>query len=161
MPRQVLSEDELKALLAADLDSVRAQNRLWFWIRSSFILCYLTAMLVGLAFFPERILAKFHLPAEMPKRIIDDYLDLRVMTVIGATALYLFSYWRQWYFSYVALGAVLLAIGNLINDIFTLYIYARSDALLTIQIIIALRMVIVGLLVMNFLGTRNEFKQLG
>lgn len=161
MPRHVLSDDELKALLAADLDALRVQNRRWFWFRSGFILCYLAAMLVGLIFYPDRLLSKFNLPLEMPKRIIDDYIDLRVFTVLSATAFYLVSYWRQWYFSYVALSAVLLAIGNLINDFFTLYIYARSDALFTIQLIIMLRAVIIGFLIMNFLGTRNEMRRLG
>lgn len=160
MSRRLLSDDELKALLAADLDAVRAQNRRWFWLRSSFVLCYIAAMLAALILFPDKVLSKFQLPSEMPKRIIDDYLDLRVMTVLGATALYLFSYWRQWYFSYVALTAVLLAIGNLINDVFTLYVYTRPEALLTIQIIIGVRLIIIGFLAMNFLSTRNEIRRL-
>jgi hypothetical protein len=160
MSRSLLTDEEVKALLAAEFDDVRAQNRKWFWLRSSFVLCYVAVMIAGLIFFPERILSKFNLPDEMSAQVTEKFLLLRITTVLAATMLYLFSYWRNWYFSHVALAAVLVAIGNLINDTFTFYIYTRPDAWFVVQAVVALRLFIIVLLVMNFLGARNEFRRL-
>lgn len=157
---QILSDDELKALLAADLDTVRANNRRWFWIRSTVVLIYIAAMTITLLFFPGIVLARFDFPQEIPHGITEDYLLLRAVTVIAATVLYLFSYLRQWYFSYVALAAILIAVGNFVNDFFSLYIFIRPDAIPTLIAILCLRVLIILLLVLNFLSTRHEIRRL-
>ncbi len=156
--RNILSEEEVKALLAADLETVRAQNRLWFWLRSGFILCYVTAMIAALLLVPERIFSKFDIPAQMQHTWLDDYVWLRIVTIIGMTVLYLVSYWRSWYFPFVALAAVLIAAGNLINDFFSLYVFVKPEALGVVQFIIGLRILILGFLVMNFLGARKDVR---
>ena len=117
--RHILSEDEVKALLAADLETVKAQNSFWFWLRSGFILCYVTAMIAALLLVPERIFSKFDIPAPLQHALTHEYVMFRILTIVAMTILYLVSYWRSWYFPFVALAAVLVAVGNLINDFFT------------------------------------------
>ena len=158
--RQVLSEEELAALLAADLETVRAQNRFWFWVRSGFVLVYIGFMLAALLLAPDRIFAKFDIPEQLLHALTHEYVTLRVVTVVAMTALYLLSYWRGWYFPYVALAAVLIAAGNLINDFFSLYIFVKPEAMMMVQIIIAVRVLIVVFLVMNFVGARKDFNVL-
>lgn len=156
----ILSEEELKALLAADLDAVRAQNRFWFWLRSGFVLVYIAAMVAALLLIPDRIFSKFDLPEQLVPAMTHEYVTLRLVTVLSMTALYLVSYWRNWYFPFVALAAVLIAIGNLINDFFSLYVFVKPEAMLTVQVIIAVRVFILVLLTMNFLGARKDLRLL-
>lgn len=154
----VLSEEELKALLAADLETVRAQNRLWFWVRSGFVLVYIGAMLAALLLAPDRIFAKFDIPEQLVHALTHEYVTLRIVTVVAMTTLYLVSYWRGWYFPFVALAAVLIAAGNLINDFFSLYVFVKPEAMTLVQIIIAVRVLIIVFLIMNFVGARKDVR---
>lgn len=157
MTRPILNEDELNALLAMGVSVQRqGQRHFWFMARTLFVLCYIAAITLAVILFPDRILAKFNFPAALPPFASYDYLVLRVVTLVAAAALYCFSYWRDWYFSYVALGAVLMALGNLVNDYFTLYIYTRPDALMTVQAIMALRCFNIVLLIINFTSSRKK-----
>lgn len=159
MKRKVLTEEELKELLAADLSDVHQQNRRWFWARTSFCLAYIVAMVIGLTFFPDRIFAKFNLPEESASIITGSYVQLRLLVVCGATIVYLASYYFNRYFQYVSLAAVLIAIGNLVNDYFTVYVYTKPENIVPILVISAFRIVMVIFLYANFrFSLKNDLR---
>lgn len=150
MKRKVLTEEELNALLAADLDAMDQQNRRWFWIRTGLCLAYIIAMMIGLMAFPDRIFAKFNLPEESAAVVTGSYVQFRLMVLAAATVIYLASYIWDRYFSYVAFAAILIAVGNLVNDYFTVYVYAKPDSMGVVYVISALRILIIFLLYANF-----------
>ncbi len=150
MKRKVLTDDELNALLAVDLDSMDQQNRRWFWIRTSLCLAYIVAMVLALLLFPDRIFAKFNLPDESAPIITGSYVQIRLAVILTATVLYLASYYWDRYFQYVALAAVLIAIGNFVNDYFTIYIYTKPESVGAVYLISACRVLLILLLYANF-----------
>lgn len=150
MKRKVLTEEELKELLAADLSDVQQQNRRWFWARTSFCLAYIIAMVIGLTFFPDRIFAKFNLPEESASVITGSYVQLRLLVIGTASVIYLASYYFNRYFQYVSFAAVLIAVGNLVNDYFTVYIYTKPENLVPIMVISSIRIVMIVFLYANF-----------
>ena len=150
MKRKVLTEEELTALLQVDLDALDRQNRRWFWIRTGLGLAYIVAMVIALLAFPERIFAKFNLPAESAPVIMGSYVQVRLIVIVTATIVYLASYYWDRYFQYVALAAVLIAIGNFANDYFTIYIHAKPESMGAIYLISACRILLILLLYANF-----------
>ena len=159
MTRELLTEDELKALLAADLDAMERQNKRWFWIRNALSLTYIAAMLVGLVFFPERIFAKFNLPESSAAIITGSYVQFRIAVIVVATFIYFVSYFMDRYFPYVAFAAFLIAIGNFVNDYFTIYIYAKPESTLIVYAISALRLTLIAMLYANFrFSLKAEFR---
>lgn len=150
MTRKVLTDDEMKALLAVDLLEIDNQNRRWFWIRTGFCLAYIVAMVIGLLFFRERIFAKFDLPDESAAIITGGYVHFRVAVISLMTGLYLLSYYRNWYFSYVALASLLIGIANFITDYFTIYIYAKPESIGVVALISVLRLMMIAMLYANF-----------
>ena len=107
---------------------------------------------------PDRIFAKFDIPEQLVHALTHEYVTLRIVTVVAMTTLYLVSYWRGWYFPFVALAAVLIAAGNLINDFFSLYVFVKPEAMTLVQIIIAVRVLIIVFLIMNFVGARKDVR---
>lgn len=150
MKRQVLTKEELKELLSADLTDVRQQNRRWFWARTAFCLAYIIAMVVALTFFPDRIFAKFNLPEESASIITGSYVQLRLLVIAIATFIYLASYYFDRYFQFVSFAAVLIAIGNLVNDYFTVYVYTKPENLIPILVISMFRIMMIVFLYANF-----------
>lgn len=156
MSRNTLSDDEFAAVLAAELGVIRADSKFWFWVRTGYILCYTAAIAGCVAFFPERVLSKFHLPPDVAQSMAENFIVFRVTTGCALMAGYIVSYLRGWLFPYVAFGALLVSIGNLVNDVFTLYVYVTQDALMTIEAILMLRVLIILSFLLNFLSARDR-----
>lgn len=150
MKRSVLSEKELKELLAVDLEYARTQNAKWFWIRTTIGLGYIAAMLIALTMFPERIFSRFDLPEQSIDAIRDVYIPVRIVTLVILSTAYVVSYLKQWYFPYVAFAAILISIGNLLNDYFTFYIYVAPSAEIIVYVITVARFLLIILLYLNF-----------
>jgi len=84
------------------------------------------------------------------------YVPARVFVACVATAAYLFSWFRGFYFSYVALAATLIAAANLVNDYSTIYVFVKPEAERMVQMILFVRLLVVGMLAANFFAARDD-----
>jgi hypothetical protein len=148
--RELLTKEELETLLTADLASIRKANTNWFWIRSTIGMAYISAMLIALIFFPERVFAKFNLPDQSKHVIFESYVYARISTLVVAPVIYFTSYLKQWYFPYVALTAFLVSIANFVNDYYTIYVYTLPDSYNAVYVVTACRILIITFLFINF-----------
>jgi hypothetical protein len=156
MKRDVLTDEEMRALLAAHLDARPDRRELWFALRTSFVFCYVVGALGTLLLYPDAVLGKFDLPAELYVFVKSHYVPARVFVACVATAAYLFSWFRGFYFSYVALAATLIAAANLVNDYSTIYVFVKPEAERMVQMILFVRLLVVGMLAANFFAARDD-----
>ena len=160
MKRDVLTDEEMRALLSADLSAAlqRPDERrdFWFTLRTAFVFCYIVGALGALVLFPDSVLGKFDLPTELYIFVKSHYVPARVFVVCVATAAYLYSWFRGFYFSYVALAATLVAAANLVNDYSTIYVFVKPEAERMVQMILFVRLLVVAMLAANFFAARDD-----
>ena len=156
MKRDVLTDEEMRALLAAHRDVRPDRRELWFALRTSFVFCYVVGALAMLLLYPDAVLGKFDLPTELYIFVKSHYVPARVFVVCVATAAYLYSWFRGFYFSYVALAATLVAAANLVNDYSTIYVFVKPEAERMVQMILFVRLLVVGMLAANFFAARDD-----
>jgi len=156
MKRDVLTDEEMRALLAAHRDVRPDRRELWFALRTSFVFCYVVGALAMLLLYPDAVLGKFDLPTELYIFVKSHYVPARVFVVCVATAAYLYSWFRGFYFSYVALAATLVAAANLVNDYSTIYVFVKPEAERMVQMILFVRLLVVAMLAANFFAARDD-----
>ena len=156
MKRTLLTDDEMRALLAADLEPQADRRDFWFTLRTAFVFCYVVGALGALILFPDAVLDRFDLPAELYVFVKTQYVPARIFVACIATAAYLWSWFRGFYFSYVALAATLIAAANVVNDYSTIYVFVKPEAERMVMAILALRLFVTGLLAANFFAARHD-----
>jgi hypothetical protein len=160
MKRNVLTDQEMRALLSADLSAALKKpderRDFWFTLRTAFVFCYIIGALCALVFFPDAVLGKFDLPTELYVFVKTHYLPARIFVVGVATLAYLWCWFRGFYFSYVALAAALIAAANVANDYSTIYVFVKPEAERLVMALLGLRLFVVALLAANFFAARDD-----
>ena len=160
MKRDVLTDEEMRALLSADLAAALEKpddsRDFWFTLRTAFVFCYIVGGLGALILFPDSMLGKFDLPTELYVFVKTHYIPARIFVVGVATIAYLWCWFRGFYFSYVALAAALIAAGNVVNDYSTIYVFVKPEAERLVMALLALRLFVVALLAANFFAARDD-----
>lgn len=161
MQQEFMTRKEWDALGLPEPAFARALSSPGFWLRNGFILVYLAATAFSILFCPDELLSKFHFPLHYPASMAHDYLRARLMFGTATMAIYFISYWRDWHFPAIACLSIALAAFNLFNDVITLYIFVKAEALWVVQIIIGLRVLILLFFTMNYFNAKQRVRAFG
>ena len=146
--RPVLTTEEIKALVAAGSEAVAAPAQTWFFVRAGFCVAFVTANVLSLSLFFDAVFGKFDLPAQTLS-ILLAYVALRIALAVALVPLYFVSYFKRVFFVQLSFGCILLMLANLMNDYILIYSNMRSEAFVSVAIMIFLRLVVMTLLLIN------------
>jgi len=146
--RPVLTTEEIKALAAAGSEAVAVPAQTWFFVRAGFCVAFVTANVLSLSLFFDAVFGKFDLPAQTLS-ILSAYVALRIALAVALVPLYFVSYFKRVFFVQLSFGCILLMLANLMNDYILIYSNMRSEALVSVAIMIFLRLVVMTLLLIN------------
>ncbi len=126
----------------------------WIKWRMYFLLAVSTMYLIRLIFFRDVALADFdidsgHAPA------LSAYMNWRIASSMSVIALYLFSYLRRWHFAVISWIIAGIAVVALVSDYFTVYMLTISQPPQWMTGVLALRLVVIGCLLLNALNARR------
>lgn len=147
-PRAAVSAAPAKELQLAD-----AGVDTWFKYRMLFLLVVVMAYTGKLLFFPALAAANFDLGANAAS--LQHYFQLRAGFVILVSAVYLYSYLKDWHFERLSL--VFLGVGAtaLVLDYFNAYAYLSQTPSQWVAGLIALRFLAIFCLLMNAMSARH------
>jgi uncharacterized membrane protein len=149
----LITDEELNALMGEDVSAISCTDA-WFKYRNLFLLAVVISQVVKLLFFSHLVIGNFEL-GKLDAAAFGHYLVFRACFVITISALYLFSYLKDWYFEKVSLLYVGIAITALVMDYFNAYVFLSETPLQWITGLIALRFAAVGCLLMNALNAKQ------
>lgn len=107
----------------------------------------LVLLLARLLFFPAALQSDLNLPAYMGD--MSSYFQLRGAFACVMTAVYCFSYVKDWYFSRVSLIIAALAFAGLASDFFNIYRYIHGALSAVPLLLVVARCIVVYCLFMN------------
>ena len=160
-----LTEEELIALLAPVpgqvLPAVSAERTqlaaagvdVWFKYRMIFLLAVVVAYTGKLLFFPALVAANFDLGASAVS--LDHYFQYRAGFVIVISAVYLYSYLKDWHFEQVSLLVLGVSVTALVLDYFNAYVHLSQTPAQWMAGLIALRFLAIFCLLMNAMSARH------
>ncbi|MEY3872820.1 MAG: hypothetical protein RLZZ296_1815 [Pseudomonadota bacterium] len=165
-PAQIrISEEELLALLGPvprQATSAAPAERaplagagvdIWFKYRMLFLLAVVVAYTSKLLFFPAVAAANFDLSAG--NLSMDRYFQFRAAFVVLISAVYLYSYLKDWHFEQVSLVFLGIGVTALVLDYFNAYVYLSQTPTQWIAGLIALRFIAIFCLLMNAMSARH------
>lgn len=165
-PAQIrISEEELLALLGPvprQTTTVASAERMpladvgvdvWFKYRMLFLLAVVVAYTSKLLFFPALAAVNFDLGAGTFS--LDRYFQFRAGFVILISAVYLYSYLKDWHFERVSLVFLGVGVTALVLDYFNAYVYLSQTPTQWIAGLIALRFLAIFCLLMNAMSARH------
>ena len=161
MQQEFLTPKDWDAMGLPEPAFAHALSSRGFWLRNGFVLVYLAATAFSILFCPDELLSKFHFPLHFPASAAHDYLRTRLMFGAATMAVYLISYWRDWFFPTMACLSIGLAAFNLFNDVITLYVFVKAEALWVVEIIIGLRVLIILFFTMNYFNAAQMLRRNG
>jgi hypothetical protein len=126
----------------------------WFKFRNFFLLILISAFCIKLLFFTHVAVANFA-NHERNAAELTFYFKLRALFVIAISAVYLYSYLKDWYFEKVALLYVGIAATALVMDYFNAYANLSETPLQWVSGLIALRVLAIVCLVLNAVHARQ------
>jgi hypothetical protein len=126
----------------------------WFKFRNFFLLTLISAFCIKLLFFTHVAVANFA-DHERTAADLTFYFKLRALFVIAISAVYLYSYLRDWYFDKVSLLYVGIAATALVMDYFNAYANLSETPLQWVSGLIALRLLAILCLVLNAVYARQ------
>lgn len=165
----LVTDEELHALLDAEPSTelspgnpqpIRteptAQTRVdpWFKFRNFFLLTLVSAFCIKLLFFTHVAIANFS-NHENGVADLTFYMQLRALFVIAISAVYLYSYLKDWYFEKISFIYVGIASTALVMDYFNAYANLSETPLQWVPGLIALRLVAIACLGLNALRARH------
>ena len=165
----LVTDEELHALLdtepSAELSSVQPSAHAcestphtradpWFKFRNFFLLTLISAFCIKLLFFTHVAVANFA-DHERTAADLTFYFKLRALFVIAISAVYLYSYLKDWYFEKVSLLYVGIAATALVMDYFNAYANLSETPLQWVSGLIALRLLAILCLVLNAVYARQ------
>ena len=166
----LVTDEELHALLdtepSAEPSPVQTQQPLstapiasscvdpWFKFRNLFLLTLISAFCIKLLFFTHVAVANFADHASSAADLTF-YFKLRALFVITISAVYLYSYLKDWYFEKVSLLYVGIAATALVMDYFNAYANLSETPLQWVSGLIALRLLAILCLVLNAVYARQ------
>lgn len=164
-----ISEEELIALLGpvpgqaqpadpvpVSTERMRAADTgidIWFKYRILFLLAVAVAYTGKLFFFPEMAVGNFEPGGEA--ETLARYLQYRAGFVVLISAVYLYSYLKDWYFEQVSLVSLGVGVTALLLDYFNAYVYLSQTPAQWVAGLIALRFMAVFCLLMNAMSARH------
>lgn len=125
----------------------------WFKYRMLFLLGVAAMYTSKLLFFPVMVAANFDLGGSAFS--IDDYSLLRAGFVVLISAVYFYSYLKDWHFERVSLVFLGVGVMALMLDYFNTYVHISQAPTQWIAGLIALRFLVVFCLLMNAMGARH------
>lgn len=149
----LVTDEELAALQGTD-SNASSTGDLGFKYRMFFLLTVVVIQTVRLLFYPHLAVTNFQ-AGVIDEAALYRYMTIRAFFVIGISAIYLFSYLKDWYFEKISLLYVGIAITALAMDYFNAYIYFNAQPAQTTAGLIALRFVAIYCLFMNALRARE------
>ncbi len=154
-----ISEEELAALLdPVPLSTERARAvaagvDTWFKYRILFLLSVAVSYASKLIFFPELAVGNFEPGGEA--ETLTRYLQYRAGFVVLISAVYLYSYLKDWHFEQVSLVCLGVGVTALLLDYFNAYVYLSQTPSQWVAGLIALRFMSVFCLLMNAMSARH------
>ena len=149
----LLTDEELTALLGTD-NNATSSGDAGFKYRNFFLLLVVVVQTIRLLFFPHLAASNFQTVA-IDEQALYRYMTIRAFFVIAISAVYLFSYLKNWYFEKVALLYVGIAITALLMDYFNAYVYFNQQPEQWAVGLIAFRFIAIYCLFMNALRARE------
>jgi hypothetical protein len=125
----------------------------WFKYRMGFLLAVALTYAGKLLFFPALAAANFDLAASALS--LDQYFQYRAGFVILISAVYLYSYLKDWHFEQVSLVVLTVSVTALVLDYFNAYVYLSQTPSQWIAGLIALRFLAIFCLLMNAMSARH------
>jgi hypothetical protein len=125
----------------------------WFKYRMVFLLAVAMTYSAKLLLFPALAITNFDLSASALS--LDQYLQYRAGFVILISAVYLYSYLKDWHFEQVSLVFLGVGVTALVLDYFNAYVYLSQTPTQWIAGLIALRFMAIFCLLMNAMNARH------
>jgi len=163
-----ISEEELVALLgpvpsqtlsadAVPMSTVRVRVAdvgvdMWFKYRILFLLTVAVTYAGKIFFFPELAAGNFEPGGEV--ETLMRYLQYRAGFIVLISAVYLYSYLKDWHFEQVSLVSLGVGVTALLLDYFNAYVYLSQTPVQWVAGLIALRFMAVFCLLMNAMNAR-------
>lgn len=128
-----------------------AERSVWFWVRSAYFVGYV--MLLGslLLWYPDSLFTKFAIPPENRIALMSLHVPLRLASIVLVPIVYFASYFTSWHFKAISFATFSIAVFNFLVDCFTIFIFAKFDALPFIYLVVTLRLILMACLLLNFL----------
>lgn len=145
--KPVITPEELALLIGPEKNGPPSGADPGFKYRNAFLLLVCSLQAARLLFFPAHTLASFGFPADMAE--MTSYVQLRGWYVVVVTAVYVFSYVKDWYFPRVALVIATLAFAGLVSDTFNVYRFIVGPISPLIIFLVTLRVGAIYCLFMN------------
>ena len=149
----LVTDEELAALQGTDSIGASTGDP-GFKYRLLFLLTVVLVQTVRLLFYPHLAVTNFQAGA-MDEQVLFRYMTVRAFFVIGISAVYLFSYLKNWYFEKISMLYVGIAVTALVMDYFNAYVYFNQQLTQSAAALIALRFVAIYCLLMNALRARE------
>jgi hypothetical protein len=149
----LITDEELHALRGEDAPVV-SNTDAWFKYRNLFLLVVVISQVVKLLFFSHLAIGNFEI-GKLDPLAFEHYLVLRACFVLTISAIYLFSYLKDWYFEKVSLLYVGIALTALVMDYFNAYVYLSESPMQWMTGLIALRFLAIGCLLLNALHAKQ------
>lgn len=146
--KPILSLEELQALANAGAELDVPTSRFWFFARTMICIAIVTANVLSLTLYADRVFGKFDLPPDMLD-YLSVYVHSRILIAILGVPLYLLAFFRRLYFLQLSYAFVLLIGVNLTNDWILIYAHVRPEALGSVIAMIGLRLTVMVFLILN------------
>lgn len=126
-PRPLLTDDELKALVALSTKTQPSETKAWFWLSVRSYYLFAAMAFVGLIYFWQHDdLVLIHFADETYRNFLtEQYIKQRFYTALVTTALYAYGFFTRHAFRMITFAVAFLASFNLLSDLF--YVYDRID----------------------------------
>ena len=151
--RPLVTDEELNALMGEDVPVISGADA-GFKYRNLFLLVVVISQVIKLLFFSHLAIGNFELGTIDPQAF-ERYLVFRACFVIAISAIYLFSYLKDWYFDKVSVLYVGIAITALVMDYFNAYVYLSESPMQSMTGLLVLRFLAVGCLLVNALHAKQ------
>jgi len=125
----------------------------WFKYRMVFLLAVAMTYVAKLLFFPALATANFDLGTSGLS--LNQYLQYRAGFVLLISAVYAYSYLKDWHFEQVSLVVLTVSVTALVLDYFNAYVYLSQTPAQWIAGLIALRFLAIFCLLMNAMSARH------
>jgi len=125
----------------------------WFKYRMTFLLAVAMAYTGKLLFFPMLAVGNYDVGAG--DEALASYFQYRAGFIILISALYIYSYLRDWYFEVVSLAFLGVGVAALMLDYFNAYVYLSQTPTQWVAGLIALRFLAIFCLLMNAMSARH------
>ena len=146
--KPLLSLEELQALASAGASAAALPSPFWFYLRTLLCVGFVTANILSMSFYSDRVFGKFDLPAETLD-ILATYVNSRILIALIGVPLYFIAFKKRIYFVPLSYAFILLISINILNDTMLIYAHVRPEALTSVLVMVAMRVTVMICLFLN------------